>query len=53
MALHVAIARWRRSQVAAEEESKLIRAAAVTWMQEQSIADMDRMAQTIAPWKGG
>ncbi len=51
MALHVAIARWRRSQIAAEEESKLIRAAAVTWMQEQSIVDMERMAQTIAPWK--
>jgi hypothetical protein len=51
MALHVAIARWRRSELAAEEESKLLRASATSWMQDQAIADMERMAQTIAPWK--
>jgi hypothetical protein len=30
-----------------------LRAAAVSWMQEQSIVDCERMAQMIAPWKRG
>jgi hypothetical protein len=51
MALHVAVARLRRASIAAPDESRLIHAAATTWMQEQSIADFERMAQTIAPWK--
>jgi hypothetical protein len=51
MALHVAVARFRRASIAAPDEAKLIHAAATTWMQEQSIVDFERMAQTIAPWK--
>jgi hypothetical protein len=51
MALHVAVARYRRASIAAPDEAKLIHAAATTWMQEQSIVDFERMAQTIAPWK--
>jgi hypothetical protein len=51
MALHVAVARWRRAEIVPEDEAKLLRASATTWMQEQSIVDFERMAQTIAPWK--
>jgi serine/threonine protein kinase len=49
MALHVAIARARHAELFTGEASLLLRAAAITWMQEQGIADPERLTTMIAP----
>ena len=54
MGLHVAVCRWRLAEVlerAGGEQAALLHAAATSWMQEQGIADPERMSQTIAPWR--
>jgi hypothetical protein len=53
MALHVAVARQRLSELATGERAARLRAAAHSWMHEQAIADPERMAHTIAPWRRG
>ncbi len=51
MGLHVAVCRWRLAERVVGEQSALLKAAATSWMQEQAIADAERLVHTIAPWR--
>ncbi len=54
MGLHVAVCRHQLAEcleATEKERAALLRAAAASWMQEQAIADPERLAHTIAPFQ--